>query len=313
MHFVIMGSGAVGGYFGARLSQAGEKVTFVARNKQYQAMKEKGLKIESVFGDVQLLQINVVDNLSEVKAADVILIAVKSFQLSEAIAQLKPIINKTTRIIPLLNGVNSIAELQSASIADENILGGLAKIISQVKAPGIISHTGTKPHITLGYIQPIDENKMTDDKNSPQEIAEVFLAAGISVGVTKNINTALWRKFIFVAAWGALASVVRVPVGALRSNSSSLLLLENIINEYAQLANAENISITEKMISETVRFIEALPANSETSMQRDIESGVMSEFKALVEYPKQLSQKHSIETPTLDFCHACLSARLDNI
>jgi len=312
MHFVIMGSGAVGGYFGGRLAQAGEKVTFIARNQQFKALKENGLHIKSIKGDIHLTKVDVTQTASDIKEADVIFVAVKSFQLTSAFQQIRPIISKSTRIIPLLNGVNAIEAIRSAKIADENVYGGLAKIISDVKAPGIISHTGAKPHITLGLAHVIDDAANVIEQNRLTEITNKLTNAGISVGLTSNIHLALWRKFIFVAAWGTLASVVKTPVGILRSHHASKELLEQIVNEYAQLANAENIAITEDMVKETLAFIGALPEHSETSMQKDIAHGMHSEFAVLVEYPKQLAEKHRLNTPVLDFCYACLSAQLSN-
>jgi len=312
MHFVIMGSGAVGGYFGGRLAQVGEKVTFIARNQHFQVLKEDGLQIKSIKGDIHLTKVDVTQTASDIKEADVIFIAVKSFQLASALKQIKPIISKSTRIIPLLNGVNTIEAIRCANIASENVYGGLAKIISHVKAPGIISHTGAKPHITLGLAHAIDNAVNVKEQDRLTEISNKLTNAGISVGLTSNIHMALWRKFIFVAAWGALASVVKTNVGILRSHHATKELLEQIVTEYAQLANAENVVITETMVKETMAFIGALPEHSETSMQKDIAQGMHSEFAVLVEYPKQLAEKHRINTPVLTFCYACLSAQLSN-
>ena len=308
MHFVIMGSGAVGGYFGGRLAQAGEKVTFIARNEHYKMMKQHGLTIHSIVGDVHLPNITVVQNTAEIKNVDVIFIAVKSFQLPPALAQIKPIINKATRIIPLLNGVNALEAITTANIDKENVYGGLAKIISELRSPGIISHTGAKPHITLGLASVAINDEV--ELNRLKVIADTLKNSGVSVGITKNIQIAIWRKFIFVAAWGALASLIKVPVGVLRSRQEPRMLLHSIVNEYALLANAQGVFITQVMIDETLTFIDSLPEYSETSMQKDIANGAMSEFSALVAFPKQLSDKHGINTPILDFCYTCLSAQL---
>jgi len=307
MHFVILGSGAVGGYFGARLAQSGQEVTFIARNQQLAVMKKSGLQIESIKGDFHLSNVNVIADTKAVKNVDVILIAVKSFHLSEALQSIKGLVSQQTRIIPLLNGVNAIEEIVSAGFERDNIYGGLAKIISKVKAPGVISHTGAEPHITLGCVT---EQQTNLEQQRLEQIAQCFKEAGVSIGLTKNIHIALWRKFIFVAAWGALAAIEDKAVGALRSDDETKEQLSNIIKEYAQIANAVNVRVKDEMVEETLKFINKLPFNSKTSMQRDIANKQVSEFAVLVTYPYLLSLKHHLNTPVLDACYQQLSAKI---
>lgn len=299
MHFVIIGSGAVGGYFGARLAQ-NNKVTFVARGKHLAAIQKNGLVVESIAGNMHLSAVNAVESIENVKDVDVIILAVKSFQLKSAIAKIKPLLKSNTRIIPLLNGINTTQNLIEAGVDEQYIYGGLAKIISSVKNPGIISHTGAVPHITLGLLSKVFQQ---EEQCRLMVIVDVFKLAQISVGISKNISVALWRKFIFVAAWGALATVENMPVGELRTNKRTRSLLENIINEYALIANAEQVCITNDMVKETLEFINSLPSHSQTSMQRDITHHQKSEFKVLVEYPFLIAKSHEIPIPILEGCY----------
>tara|TARA_R110000737_G_scaffold47530_4_gene67546 strand:+ start:2320 stop:3330 length:1011 start_codon:yes stop_codon:yes gene_type:complete len=309
MHFVILGCGAVGGYFGGRLAQHGENVTFVARGEQFQTLQASGLTINSIEGDLQLDNIKVVnaENLtvdSLTTPADVIFLCVKSYQLSTAIAQIKPLILKHTRVISLLNGVNAAEIMQEHGIARDNIIGGLAKIIAEKTRAGVINHTGAKPHITLGVF---------NDNASVQEIAETterlsaiakcFKLANISVGVTSDIELALWRKFILVAAWGALASARKLNLGEIRGQSHIAFLLERIVNEYADIARKMGVNLTDKHIKETLSFLSRLPDSSETSMQRDLAAGGNSEFDVLMAYPMRLVQELNLSAPVLTQCY----------
>ena len=183
MHFVILGCGAVGGYFGGRLAQHGENVTFIARGQQFESMKASGLTINSIEGDVKLAKVNVIDALSLTSdsltiPADVIFICVKSYQLSAALVQVKPLISAKTRVIPLLNGVNAADVMQQQGIASANIIGGLAKIIAEKSADGVINHTGAKPHITLGCFA--EQNAKVIETEQLSAIAKRLKLAGIS-------------------------------------------------------------------------------------------------------------------------------------
>ena len=324
MHFVIVGCGAVGGYFGGRLAQHGENVTFVARGQQLNDMQSSGLSIKSIDGDVQLETVKVIDansieadNLST--PADVIFLCVKSYQLSTAIEQIKPLITPYTRVVPLLNGVNAVQLMQDMGIAKTHVYGGLAKIIAEKSADGVIHHTGAKPHITLGALtnesatEPTQQQILAEAAETKQlsEIAKRLKLSGISVGVTSDINLALWRKYIFVAAWGALASARKLNLGEIRSQSHLEFLLERIVNEYAEIARKLGINLADKHIRETLTFLSRLPESSETSMQRDIALGQESEFDILVAYPMALVKELGLSAPVLTQCYQKLVANMN--
>ena len=313
MNFVVIGGGAVGGYFGGRLAQHGEDVAFIARDNHLHALQKQGLIIESIIGDFHLNDIKATSYLSNETRVDVIIVAVKSFQLVGVIEQIKVLLSEHTKVIPLLNGVNTLERLVAFGIPEKHLLGGLAKIISRVKSPGIIQHTGATPHITLGLYQKNDNSSgaaIINDKATLDEILQRFKQSGISVGLTKNINLALWRKYLFVAAWGTLASLTRVPVGKLRKNKECRLLLLALLNEYRAIGQSLGVSISDDIVTETVTFIDSLPEHSETSMQRDIVNQQPSEFDTLTTYALNIAHNHKIDVPVLAYCHSCISVQL---
>lgn len=320
MHFVIVGCGAIGGYFGGRLAQNGENVTFVARGQQLKNMQTSGLNIKSIDGDVLLDKVTVVnaEQLSPKSLstpADVIFLCVKSYQLPEAITQITPLIALHTRVIPLLNGVNATDIMQANGIARENIIGGLAKIIAEKTSGGVIHHTGAKPHITLGALSDKTTERSTSDPSAQavamqtdaterlSAIAKRLKLADISVGVTSDIELALWRKYMLVAAWGALAAARKLNLGEIRAQSHIAFLLERIVNEYADIARKVGVNIGDKHIKETLSFLSRLPDSSETSMQRDLAVGNNSEFDVLVAYPMRLVEKLNLSAPVLTQCY----------
>jgi 2-dehydropantoate 2-reductase len=320
MHFVIVGCGAIGGYFGGRLVQHGENVTFVARGQQLQTLQTSGLTIKSIEGDLHLNKINVVnaeslrvDSLAT--PADVIFLCVKSYQLPAAIAQIKPLIQKQTCVVSLLNGVNAADVMQEHGIAVANIIGGLAKIIAEKTTDGVINHTGAKPHITLGaFTQKSVAHESSGlvlaakaaGAEQLSNIAKCLKLSGISVGVSTDIELALWRKFIFVASWGALAAAKKLTLGEIREQSHLEFLLERIVYEYAEIGRKAGVKLNDKHIKETLTFLSRLPRSSETSMQRDLANGQNSEFDVLVEFPMTLVKKMNISAPILTQCYQAL-------
>ena len=305
MRIVVIGAGAVGGYFGGRLLQSGDDVTFIARNRQLAHLQQQGLNIKSIDGDIKLPQVKVMAMLPKGVKADIIFVAVKTFQLSGTFDVIKAMLHSHTRVIPLLNGISAAGQLITAGIPPGNICGGLAKIIAKVNDKGTICHTGAKPHITLGLFDGAHEQ----EPSLIEALAIRLKTAGISVGISRDIELALWRKYLFVAAWGTLASVARVPVGTLRENPQSRALLVQLMNEYRMIANSQNVAITQQVIDETMVFIDKLPSNSETSMQRDIVNGCPSEVEALVSDAYILAQANKLQTPCLHYCHTILTVQ----
>jgi 2-dehydropantoate 2-reductase len=207
--------------------------------------------------------------------------------------------------------------MQEHGIALENIIGGLAKIIAEKETNGVINHQGSKPHITLGAfsdktlvdlrVEQVNEAQAARVKVQTtellSEVAKCFKLAGISVGVTSDIKLALWRKFILVAAWGALAAARKLNLGEIRSQSHISFLLERIVNEYADIARKAGVKLGDKHIKETLSFLSRLPDSSETSMQRDLAGGQHSEFDVLVAYPMTLVTEFNLSVPVLTQCY----------
>ncbi|WDE13927.1 ketopantoate reductase family protein [Thalassomonas haliotis] len=306
MRIVFVGCGAVGGYFGGRLLQSGEDVSFVARKRQFEVLKQQGLTINSIAGDAKLSDIQVMQAPDGDFKADIIFVTVKTFQLSGALPAIKSLLAPHTRVIPLLNGVSAAKKLMDGGIAKKHILGGLAKIIAKVSEPGVISHTGATPHITLGLFKDSEPS----EQNLLNALAQKLKNAGISTGISRNIELALWRKYLFVAAWGALACVAGVSIGPLRENPGTRAVLIKLIQEYRAIANSLGVEINQQIVDETLTFIDQLPGHSETSMQRDIASHSAGEFDALVTDALNLAREQGIDVPRLSFCHALLSLQI---
>src|SRR5215467_2997072 len=157
MRIVIFGTGGVGGYFGGRLAQSGEDVTFIARGEHLRAIKANGLRIDSSSGDFVVYPAKATDNVSEVGETELVILGVKAWQVPEAARAMKPLVGPKTTVVPMQNGVDAVPQLV-AELGAENVIGGLCRIVSFVVAPGHIRHAGFMPSIIIGEL----DNQQSD-------------------------------------------------------------------------------------------------------------------------------------------------------
>jgi len=151
MNIVVYGVGGVGGFFGGKLAQAGNHITFIARGKQLEALKANGLTVKSIDGDFNITNTNATNDLEVIKQADVVFLAVKSWQVEEIGKKLSVLLRKEAVVIPLQNGADN-AEKLLMSLPKNQVLGGLCRIISKIESPGVINHFAFNPQIIFGEL-----------------------------------------------------------------------------------------------------------------------------------------------------------------
>jgi 2-dehydropantoate 2-reductase len=193
MRIAIFGTGAVGGYFGGRLAEAGENVIFIARGKHLQAMRDNGLRVDSIKGDFVVQPVSATDDPKQVGTVDVILVGVKAWQVPEAAQAIRPMVGPTTFVIPLQNGVEALSQL-AAIIGGEHVLGGLCGLISYVVEPGHICHAGADPFVKFGE----SDNRRSERSEKLRQSFD--RAIGVTAEIPSDIQAAIWQKFMFVTA-----------------------------------------------------------------------------------------------------------------
>src|SRR5436190_5306901 len=205
MKTAVFGVGGVGGLFGGRLAHSGEDVVFVASGEHLRAIRRDGLRVDSISGDFVVRPAQAADDPSEVGPVDVVLVAVKGWQVPEAAQAMRPLVGPETVVVPLLNGVEAPSQLAEA-LGQEHVAAGLCKSISFVAGPGHIRHTGAEPYIAFGEV----DNRPSERIES---LRRAFEKAGVVVEVPGDIEAALWDKFIFLAGLSGVLAVTRSPVG----------------------------------------------------------------------------------------------------
>lgn len=289
MRVAVFGVGAVGGYFGGRLAQAGYDVTFIARGATLEALRQEGLQVESLQGDFTIWPVQATGDPRQVEPVDVVIVAVKSWQVPEAAEAIRPLLGPETAVLPLQNGVEAPDQL-AAALGREHVLGGLCRIIASVARPGHVRHLGMEPAIAFGEL---------DNRLSPrvEALYQAFVAAGLQVEVPADIVAALWDKFLFVTAWGGVGAVTRAPVGVIRSLNETRQLLLQALQEIEAVAQARGVTLPAGAVAKKLAFLDSLPPAGTTSMQRDIAGGRPSELEAQTGAVVRLGRAAGVPTP----------------
>jgi 2-dehydropantoate 2-reductase len=290
MRIVIFGTGGVGGYFGGRLARAGEDVTFVARGEHLRAIKVNGLKVDSTDGDFVINPAKATDDVSHMGEVDLVILGVKAWQVPEAARAIKPIVGAQTTVLPLQNGVEAVSQLVD-ELGSESVIGGLCRIVSYVVEPGHIRHAGFEPSIIIGEL----DNRHTD---RIARIEQVFKHAGLNISIAKDIQVALWTKFLFIASFSGVGAVANAPAGVLRSDAKWRAQMLNAMKEIYTLAHARGINLPPDSIDRVMSSVDGLPEDATSSMQRDIAAGKPSELEAQNGAIVRMAREAGVEVPT---------------
>lgn len=299
MRFAIFGTGGVGGYFGGRLAQAGQDVTFIARGRHLARMQEAGLQVDSIGGDFEVKPVAATDSPQSIGEVDCVILAVKAWQLSEAIDSMRSLIGEETVLLPLMNGIEHIDQLTEV-FGREHVLGGLCRISSFLAGPGHITHVGLKPFISFGELDNTDRGRV-------QELRAFFSALdGIDVDVPPDIHVAMWEKFIFICSTSGVGAVTRQTMGVFRSIPESRTMLESAVREAVELGREKGVSLPGDLFETLMKRIDGLPAGMVASMQKDIMEGRPSELDAQTGAVVRMGRALDIPTPTHEFIYASL-------
>jgi 2-dehydropantoate 2-reductase len=298
---LVYGAGGVGGYFGGRLAAAGEEVVFLARGAHLAALREEGLRIESILGDAQVRPARTAERPEDAGAVDVVLLGVKAWQVVEAAGTLAPLLDRGGFVVPLQNGVEAPDQL-AALLGAGRVVGGACWIVAERKAPGVIRHAAVEPRVVIGEM---------DGPPSPrvQMLRDAFLRAGVRCEASETIRRVLWTKFLFISAVSGVGAVTGLPAALYRDVPETRALLTAALEEVAAVARAHGVPLAEDAVDETLRFIDGLAPTATASMQRDVAEGRPSELEAQNGAVARLGRARGVPTPAHDFLYAALLPR----
>ena len=289
MRIAVIGAGAVGGYFGGRLAEAGHQVAFVARGATLRALTNDGLRIESPKGDLHLLPWKATDEPAEIGPVELVVLGVKAWQVPEMAPRLRPLVVGDTSVLPLQNGVEAAGQL-AAVLGPEPVLGGVCKIISTQVAPGHIHHVGVEPGVDLGELGRPPTDRV-------RRVARVFEDAGVAVKTPDDIRVAIWEKFLFICSVSGVGALTGMTIGEFRADPEVRPILEAAMREIVAVAAGHRVELRSDIVERTLRFLDGMPPEGTASMQRDILEGRPSELESQNGAVVRLGRRAGVPTP----------------
>ena len=289
MRIAVLATGAVGGYFGARLAAAGHDVFFIARGANRDAIRSRGLKVDSVLGDLLLESPNVTDDPAEIGPVDIVLFAVKLWDTEQAARQALPLIGPQTRVVPLQNGIDGPDQIASI-LGAEAIAPGSAYIATVLSSPGVVTHTSPFARMVVGR---------SDGKpDAPlKAFTDAAAAAGIDVSLSETIDRERWQKFVFLVGLSGATASTRMPLGPILKDSDTRALFHDLMREVVMIGRAKGIALPEDFAGDRLKFGETSPPTLKASMLHDLERGNRLELDWLSGHVVKLGRELGVATP----------------
>jgi 2-dehydropantoate 2-reductase len=299
MRIAAMAAGAVGGYFGARMAAAGHDVFFIARGANLAAIKNNGLRIESVHGDLHLAKVNATDDPKSVGPVDIVLFAVKLWDTELAAEQTKPLVGAKTRVITLQNGVDSV-ERVAPILGAEQTVGGVAYIASVIAAPGVIKQTSSFAQMRFGRADKRPDAGL-------QAFVDAGKAAKIDIDISADIERERWQKFIFLTAMAGSTAAFRSPIGPIREDPELRGFFRQLMEEAYAVGKAKGVALDAAYLDSRMDFLmNKVEPGMKASMAHDVERGNRLELDWLAGKVRALGRELSIPTPASDMVYTVL-------
>lgn len=288
MRILVLGTGGVGGYFGARLAADGNDVTFVARGAHAEAMRSRGLSVLSPKGDLHLQPVKLHEDWARTGLVDIALVAVKMYDLEEAAGILKPLLQIDTAVVPLQNGVEA-ADILERKLGRRHVCGGVAYIAAGIEAPGVVRHTGTMARLVFGERRPSESWRL-------ETLEAACRGAGIDAVLSPDIEQEIWRKFVFLAPFAAATCLARAPIGAVRDDPAAWARFVAMVEEAIAVARARGVALPEGEAGARLRLARELPGEMKSSMLQDLEAGRRLELDWLTGAVVRLGEAAGVAT-----------------
>ncbi len=303
MKIAILGSGAVGGYFGAKLARAGQDVTFIARGAHLEAIRAKGLEVRSAkLGDFSVAAAAESDT-AKVGPVDLVIVSVKTYDNATALPLLKPMMGPGTAVLTLQNGVDSVNDV-AAAVGEGPVLGGTTYVATALEGPGLIVQTGVHRSIIFGEVFG-DRSRISP---RVQEIADIFATADIQVTPVADARVPIWDKFVYLVAFSGFTGAARLAIGHLWKYPHVQEMFYATSREIAALAKAEGVTISADRFETLKTYMDNIPPTTRSSLLIDLEQGKRIEVEALQGAAVRRAQKLGVAAPITSTLYAVLKA-----
>ena len=290
MRILVLGAGAIGGYYGGRLAEGGADVTFLVRPARARRLAERGLVVRSALGDIER-KVKTVQAGGIRELFDVVLLSCKAYDLDSAIEAIAPALGPQSAVLPLLNGMNHMAAL-SGRFGAARVLGGACGIGAVMEPSGEVRHTGTMEWFTFGEV--------TGDRSARCDaIAKTFAATKVNATLNDNIIQAMWEKFVMLASLAAATTLTRANVGEILAAPSGEWLMLESSGECEKIAAAEGHAPSKEAAERTRKLLTARGSPFTASMMRDLVAGGATEGDHIIGDLVRRAEKRGIDVPLL--------------
>ena len=289
MKIAIMGSGGVGGYFGARLAHGGADVHFIARGAHLAAMRSHGLAIEGGPQPLHLATVNATDDPAAVGPCDLVMLGVKLWDTEAALAQVKPLVGPRTTVISFQNGVLKDDYVKRA-YPTAHRMGGVAYVATTIGRPGVIKQTGTLERLVFGEFDGTRSSRA-------QDFLAACLAGGVKAELSGDIRREIWQKFVFLVGLSGTTATMRSAIGPIRGNPQTRAFLRDVMHETVTVGRAHGVQLPETYAEERLAFADGVAADMTSSLHHDLERGNRLEVRWLAGGVVELGQAVGVATP----------------
>ena len=289
MKIAIMGTGGVGGYFGAKLALGGNEVGFIARGAHLAAIQARGLTVHSPLGDLHLPAPRATDTPADIGPVDVVLFSVKLWDTETAAEAIKPLIGPQTVVISLQNGVVK-DELLTAALGRPAVAGGVCYIAATIEAPGVIAHANPLQKMVFGEYGGQRSDRL-------ERFQQACVRSGIEAEISEDIARTIWEKFVLLIGVSATTATTRCPIGTVRGHPASRRLLEAVMQETVAVGRADGVNLPADYAQDRLRFCDTLPAAMTASMLHDLEHGHPLEVPWLSGDVSERGRRLGVPTP----------------
>ena len=298
MRVAVIGTGGVGGYFGAKLALAGHDVTFVARGAHLDAIRKHGLKVEHESAPMHVANAQATDDLSTIGPVDIAMVCTKLWDVESTAPSLKPLVADGGLAIPFQNGIDA-PDMLRRTLGRDHVAGGIAFVAARISGPGVVTITGALGRLRVGPFFGIGEHKIN-------AFADAGRAAGFNVDVADDIRRALWEKFAMFSAMSGCTALARQSIGVIRSDPDLRAMYERAILEAMAVGKADGVKFADDYLKQQLAFADNLNPAMKASMANDLAAGHKLELPWLSGAVVRLGRQHGVPTPIHDTIFAAL-------
>lgn len=288
MQIAVMGSGGLGGYFGARLAKGGADVSFVARGTHLAAMRANGLSVEGP-EPIHLSKVQATHDPAEVGVVDLVLFAVKLWDTEATLRLIRPMVGPDTTVISFQNGVLK-DEALSAALGASRVMGGVGYVATTIDRPGVIHQTGPMQRLIFGELDGTESARA-------RAFLGACLAGGIKAEISPDIRREIWQKFVFLVGMSGTTTTMRKTIGPIRENPQTRAFLLDLMREVVAVGRAQGVNLDEDYAEQRLKLTDEVAYDMTASMHHDLERGNRLELPWLSGAVVELGRKAGVPTP----------------